>query len=254
MNVNASLSKVFMKISLLGFVALGGCATTYVPPSKPAPLAWQADSNFKDLKAEKVVINGIKSVGDVIYQDKIIPTKVAEITEDVVYTSPFGSKVTIPKGTLAIAEQYSLIQSSRYSGGKNLNADNDPIEWCFSNADKKGATCAFWEGDETARYISVHRISERIYLPIMSAGMVGPMLKFRELSEDPRGPIIFSAKIMALDENEITIETFYLDNGDESSILRAKKYKWNSNGEFKNDYYHLRLVKADGKLSVEVLE
>ena len=134
------------------------CATTYRVPQQEAPPEWREDGKpigFAPVEGSARSFPGNLKEHGVIMEFDVENERTAIITNTLEWTGPFGGTNIIPAGSPAYARQFSLQQSSNYGSyfGKNLNAYNNPVEWCVPRFDKGDAVCIFWEGPDRARYI-----------------------------------------------------------------------------------------------------
>lgn len=200
------------------FAALCSCATPYVPPPanlKPPPL-WSGEARRFALPDSPGFQSGICRQGEAFLEERTDVTRTGIILDEIKYKDPFGKEVVIPSNTPVHVKQLSVMQTwtGGYGGSRqtNLNAQNDPIEWCFSIPAE--TACIFWEGENAARYISMYAISRRNLLGFSASGMRGPMPNIVESPGAYGGPIIFRMRLTQI--NNVGIEiTRTIQDGDE---------------------------------------
>lgn len=237
---------------LLCVATLASCASPYVapPPDLKPPALWSGEAKHITLSDSPGLIRGIRKQGEVFYEERTDVTRTGTILDEIKYKDPFGKEIIIPKGTLVHAKQLSVMQT--YSGGytptttTNLNAKNDPIEWCYSIPIE--SACIFWEGETAARYISMYAISRRNLIGFNASGMRGPMPNIEESSTVYGGPIIIKFRISQISGTGIEI-TRTIQDGDEPEHELGKKisFLWSGKDFVVYDDFSIKAVhNADG--------
>jgi hypothetical protein len=184
---------------IVATLALSACATPYVPPAadmKPPPL-WAGTVEIVPVDGPPTGLVGVKKLGDAVFQQKLDVSRQGKITEEIRYKDPFGKDIIVPKGTPVHAQQMSVTRTTSYNyvptSRVDLNADNNPIEWCFKIPTE--TACIFWEGETRARYVGMIELSQRRFLGFQPSGMVGPMPKIVEGPNAFGGPMLQTAVI-----------------------------------------------------------
>ena len=171
-----------------GAAVLSACATTYAPPTEAAPEAWRGASGMA-VDGPVRTTDGATAKGGTIASWDVTARRAGRLAEPVTVEATYGGQITFPAGSQAVAHQFSLVQTGGYSGTQNLNAANDPIEWCLRDA-KDDLYCAFWEGPDRARYIGFGG-TLLAPTPTLTTGPVGPVPFIEETEgEGPEGEVL----------------------------------------------------------------
>lgn len=236
------------RLFLLCVLTLGACATPYIPPSlesKPPPL-WSGSATRAILPTSPGFVPGIKRQGDALIESHTDATRQGTIQVEIKYRDPFGKEITVPQGTPVHGQQFSLMQSTRYgylpATETNLNANNDPIEWCFKTATE--SACIFWESESRARYISMGALSQRLVLGINASGMIGPMPVIVEGPANFGGPIINKMVLTRIDDTGVEITPRLKDGSEvERDFGNKITLAWQSQGELTYENYVFRAIR-----------
>jgi hypothetical protein len=105
--------------------------------------------------------------------------------------------------------------------GKDMNAYNNPIEWCVPRFDKGDAVCIFWEGSDRARYIDTSGGTPLNASPTSPSGMVGPMPQVQEQAVDFGHQMKIQVIVDTFRSNRITVATRISEGDDWSSLGRT---------------------------------
>jgi len=171
--------------AIAAMLVVAACATPYRPPGERAPDQWYGAAGLC-IDPTQAISAPLEAIGlnQVALRIPLIPARTGRLETTITYRGPFGGDKIIPAGTLLMTQQYSMMSRQTYNympvgRAVNLNASNDPVEWCTIQESEPGATCIFWEGPDRARYIPVAAMGV-LMQPVMSAGMPGPMPQIRE--------------------------------------------------------------------------
>ena len=228
------------------------CATTYRVPQQEAPPEWREDGKpigFAPVEGSARSFPGNLKEHGVIMEFDVENERTAIITNTLEWTGPFGGTNIIPAGSPAYARQFSLQQSSNYGSyfGKNLNAYNNPVEWCVPRFDKGDAVCIFWEGPDRARYIDTSGGTPQNASPMSPSGMVGPMPQIQEQAVDFGHPMKVQLVVDTFRSNRITVAARISEGNDWATLGRGSKIVFEEDdtvilkrfeGEFKLTAHH----------------
>lgn len=238
---------------------MAACATDYVPPPKhltPPPL-WAGSAEPDSIRRELDFHPGIKRSGDWLQKTSATLYREGRIVDEIRYKSPFGKEIIIPANTPVHAQQLSVSRTTSYNympvRTDNLNALNNPIEWCYSiPAD---TACIFWEGETRARYIGMVALSQRNLIGFSAAGMIGPMPNIVEGDADFGGPLVAFQRIVDINDEGFSIMSTIKDGRQEEKEVKKKSViLWQGRNQVELDFMYIKPVKnAEGKIdSVEV--
>lgn len=217
--------KKMMIVALMASVS--ACASTYRVPREEAPPEWREDGKpigFMPIEGSAKSFPGNHKEHGVIMEFAVENERTAIITNTLEWTGPFGGSNIIPAGSPAYARQFSLRMSSNYGSyfGKDMNAYNNPIEWCVPRFDKGDAVCIFWEGSDRARYIDTSGGTPLNASPTSPSGMVGPMPQVQEQAVDFGHQMKIQVIVDTFRSNRITVATRISEGDDWSSLGRTK--------------------------------
>jgi hypothetical protein len=247
-------SGFFFVVSLLA-----SCATPYSPPAddlKPPPL-WAGTVELVPTGEATEFRSGVWRNGDWFSRVSTKVSRQGRIVDEIRYKNPFGKEIIVPANTPVHAMQMSVTQTTSYNyvrqSSVDLNANNNPIEWCYSiPAD---TACIFWEGEARARYITMMPISQRQLIGSSPTGMIGPMPNIVEGEADFGGPIVAIQKLADISDTGFTIATSYKDGReDERSLSRNRVVSWSGRNQVALEIFAFKAIKnAEGKIdAVEV--
>ena len=217
-------------------VLLTACSTSYTVPTQNAPDVWQDKGAYGLQYIEGTLEHheGLKQQGDALLEFGVEQLRTATIVQDIVWKDKLGRERSIAAGTPAYAAQFTFIKSinnGRKGYSQNMNARNNPIEWCVPFRNK--ATCIFWEGPDQARYIDAMGGVPMRAVPIGGDGVRGPMPELREGDVNFERSLKVEVVIQSLRKSRIDIQTNYTDgvNSVLISDRHFRRYNWDDNNQ-----------------------
>jgi hypothetical protein len=238
---------------------LVSCATNYIPPAddlKPPPL-WAGTVELVPASEAIEFRSGVRRNGDWFQKVATKMSREGRIVDEIRYKSPFGKEIIIPANTPVHAMQMSVTQTISYNyvrqSSTNLNANNNPIEWCYSIL--ADTACIFWEGETRARYVTMVPISQRRLIGFSPTGMIGPMPNIVEGNGDFGGPILATQKLADISDTGFSIVSTLKDGREEEKSLGQKRViSWAGSDRVTLELYTFKAVKnAQGKIdAVEI--
>lgn len=228
---------------LLTAVLAAGCASTYEVPRLRAPLEWTGRAGIQPVAETLEVFEGEHARDSVLLRWGVEHVRTGRLAQDAVYGHPDREQFTLPAGTPVYAMQFSMQQVTTYGGAetarRDLNAGNNPIEWCAVPA--SGPTvCAFWESPEQALYIDAPRGMPLIASIRSPVGRPGVVPVVTEEPVDFATPLMMEVRVGRVRERDVQLATQITDGTASQSVPGgglSPLLRWDSNGQARAFYF-----------------
>jgi hypothetical protein len=235
---------------ILTAILASACTATYTVPQEQAPLAWSGSAGFEAVADTMQVFEGDHRSGDVLLRWQVEHVRTGRLAQDAVYGTPGREQFVLPANTRVYAMQFSVEEVHRYArteiGRYNLNADNNPIEWCAVPTNGP-VICVFWEGPEQARYIEAARTLPLVASLRTAAGWPGAVPVVREEAVDFTTPLLIEIRVGRVREHDVQLEAVITDGEGRQSFpssILAPLLAWDEAGEARAHFF-------DGELRLQ---
>ncbi len=198
-------------IGLTLIAVLGACSTnsSYRVPDQPPPPTWDGQAGIAPVIDTTISHSGEMQEGDELMSFAVERVRTGVLTSDLTYEIAPDKFETIPAGTKLYGAQYTLSMQTTYNGARigsatNLNARNNPIEWCTA-PDEGAGQCIFWQGDDVVIITaSGQPLIERL---IRTSGPTGPVPEIDETDVDFGVTVRTEVIVQNLNKRRVTIAT-----------------------------------------------
>lgn len=241
------MRKLLLGSALLAAISAGGCTTIYQPPKEPPPALWQGRADLSEEgSGPAVAATGTVRPGGVVVSRPYVYARTGRLAEPVAIPNSVGTSTTVPAGTPAYAQQFSLYRSERRGGvsgpAYNLNADIDPIEWCVA-PESGGSWCAFWEGNGRVRGIPSDNPGRRLANPRRADGNGGPAPVITESDTDTVGPVQVALVLTGLSDKGSDLSLQMRDGEASRELLALPALSaWDTEGRVEVPFEGRRVV------------
>jgi hypothetical protein len=217
-------------------LCVGACATTYTVPSVRAPVEWTGAAGVEPVADTLEVYEGDHLNGDTLLRWQVEHVRTGRLVQDAIYGDSDREQFTLSAGTPVYAMQYAMQRVTTYggvqTGSHNLNAGNNPIEWCALPTTGE-PVCMFWEAPDRALYIEANGGMPLVANIRSPEGLPGTVPVVVEEAVDFGNPLFMEVRIVRVGRRNVQLATRVTD-GTESQAVPGPGFsshlRWDESG------------------------